>query len=285
LSGKVAIACAAGGFKGVFLHGVLASFEEAGFRADAYGAASSSVIPAAAAAVGLVRQLGVEYWLEGLRLLETPGNGMSQVSLTGIKKYAPRIITELFKDGRIRFTIAVSEVDAKSVEEIQGSAGRRLGRQLLLDAARGNDAWITRNLTARLFDTEAEDPEYQLTSANINDVTYASSRMLHAWDIPAWIAGRPFVDSFYTCSCPAEQLAALGYSHVIALATEPVLYRDILQRESIPEYSHGAIINIIAPEFDPVEVGVGYTTASVDGLKNIYGSGMQAGTKFLDAWL
>jgi len=285
LSRKVAIASATGGFKGVFLHGVLASFEQAGIRADAYGAASSSVLPTAAAAVGLACQLGVDYWLEGLRLLEQPGKGMSQVSLTGIREYAPPILSELFRDRGIRFTIAVSEVDKKSVEAIQGKAGRRLGRQLLLDAAQGDSAWISQNLTARLFDTEAKDPDYRLTSANFNHVTYASSRMLHAWDIPAWIAGRPFVDAFYTCSCPAEQLAALGYSSVIALAAEPVLYRDILQQESMPENSHGAIIDILAPEFDPVEAGVGYTTASADGLRNMYGFGMQAGAKFLDTWL
>ncbi|MGD2048310.1 MAG: hypothetical protein PVH03_02385, partial [Chloroflexota bacterium] len=59
---NVAIACSTGGFKSVFLHGVLSAFESAGFRAGAYGAASSSVLPAAAAAIGQVDVLSLDYW-------------------------------------------------------------------------------------------------------------------------------------------------------------------------------------------------------------------------------
>lgn len=285
MPGNVAVACATGGFKGVFLHGVLTSFEKEGFRADAYGAASSSVLPAAAAAVRMTRQLGLDYWLDGMKLLATLGNGMSQVLLKAIWEYAPRISVELFKDGGIRFVIAVSEVDMKSADEIQGKTGRRRRRQILLDAAQGDDTWIRQNLTARLFDTEADDPNYRLTRSNFKDVAYASSRMLHAWDIPAWIAGRPFVDAYYTCASPAIQLLNLGYTHVIALATEPVLYRNILQKELIQEHSYPAVIRILAPEYDPVEAGVGYTAASVDGLMEIFEHGKSLGTKFLETWL
>lgn len=41
----LAIASAAGGFKGVFAHGVLSAFEAAGIRAGAYAATSSTVFP------------------------------------------------------------------------------------------------------------------------------------------------------------------------------------------------------------------------------------------------
>lgn len=269
----------------MFLHGVLAGLERAGFQADAYGAASSSVIPTAAATVGMAGMLGVNYWLEGLRLLEIPGNGMSQVSLKGIGDYTPLFIKELFGGTASRFVIAVSEVDEKSAEEVQGSAGRRRGRQLLMAAARGDGTWIKQNLTNRLFDTEAEEPIFRLNSFNFSDVAYASSRMLHAWDIPAWIDGKPFVDAYYTCACPAEQLVDLGYDSVIALATEPVLYRDILQWKTVKECHNGAVIKILAPEFDPVDVGVSYTTANVTGLAKLYSYGMQEGAKFLETWL
>jgi predicted acylesterase/phospholipase RssA len=41
---RFAIACASGGFKAIFVHGVLSAFEEANFLPDAYGAASASVL-------------------------------------------------------------------------------------------------------------------------------------------------------------------------------------------------------------------------------------------------
>ena len=41
---SLAIACASGTFKGVFVHGVLSAFESSNFRADAYGGASSSTL-------------------------------------------------------------------------------------------------------------------------------------------------------------------------------------------------------------------------------------------------
>ena len=59
-SPSLAIACAAGGFKGVFVHGVLSAFEAAGLRADAYAASSASVASAGFAAIGSANEVGVE---------------------------------------------------------------------------------------------------------------------------------------------------------------------------------------------------------------------------------
>jgi len=44
---KLGIACASGSAKGVFIHGVLSSFEQRGLVPDVYAASSSSSIPAA----------------------------------------------------------------------------------------------------------------------------------------------------------------------------------------------------------------------------------------------
>lgn len=58
---NLAIACASGSFKG--------AFEEAKIKADAYAAASSSVLPAAWAAIANIGNLEVSYWCKGLTAL------------------------------------------------------------------------------------------------------------------------------------------------------------------------------------------------------------------------
>jgi predicted acylesterase/phospholipase RssA len=53
---SLVIASSAGGFKGVFVHGVLSALEAADIRADAYAAASSSVFPSISAAIGMAEK-------------------------------------------------------------------------------------------------------------------------------------------------------------------------------------------------------------------------------------
>ncbi len=276
-----AIACATGGFKGVFLHGVLSAFEQAGFRAGAYAGASSSVLPAAAAAVGRSNTLGLDYWHQGQKILEQPVRGMSQMILNGLEQFLPDLLPLLFEKEAPRFFIAASEVDPAVAQEVQGKGARRRGRQLLLEAARGDRGWVDAHLSARLFDTGSEDDNYCLTAEDFAQVAYASSRMLHAWDIPAWVGDRPFVDAYYTCACPAKELAEIGYERVIALATEPVLFQDIFQSEIIPDHWQQATIEVIAPDIDPGEFGVNYTTAGDQGLKTVYSHGIKKGVTFL----
>lgn len=280
-SSSIAIACATGGLKGVFGHGVLSAFEEVGFRAGAYAAASSSVLPAAAAAGGKARKLGLDHWLYGKHRFGRPGFGMSQMVLGGIERDGSWIARDLFRPGNPRFLVAANAVDADGAEETQGKGARRRGRLLLLNAARGQRSWIESHLTLHLFDTLATDETIRLTRENFNEVTYASSRVLHAWDIPAWVAGRPYVDAFYTCSCPAIEMAELGYAMVVAVATEPGLYRDIFQDSVIPDSWQGVPIRIVRPDWDPAEHEVNYTGATVNGLERLYEHGLAKGRAFL----
>ncbi|HET6443485.1 MAG TPA: hypothetical protein VFI27_02805 [candidate division Zixibacteria bacterium] len=278
----IAIACSVGGFKSVFLHGVLAAFEEGGFRAEAYAAASSSVLPAAFAAVGKTRELGLKHWIDGLQIIEERGRGMSDLVLAGIEKAAPVVSNLLFKDQSPRFLIAASAVDPEGQEETQGKGARRLGRLLLLAAARGDRSWIDEHLILQLFDSRSTGESLLLTADNLREVAYASSRMLHAWDIPAWIGGRPYVDAFYRCACPALEVAELGFTMVIAISNEPVLYKDIFQSEVIQPIYDGVPIEIIGPDIDPAEMGVSYTTATADSLAEVFRHGNEKGRTYLE---
>ena len=278
---STAIACATGGFKGVFVAGVLSAFEASGFRAAAYAGASSSVLPAAAAAVGRSERLGLAHWLEGQKMMARTGTNMSEMVLEGIAHNSHWLKESLFAEGTARYFIAASAVDAEGAEETQGKGARHRGRQLLLAAARGDRQWIDDHLTLELFDSDASDEWHRLTERNFDEVAYASSRMLHAWDIPAWIDGRPYVDAFYTCSCPALEMIDLGFERVIALATEPALYRDILEDQKIPREWRGRPIHIIRPDYDPSDKDVNYTNASQDGLALVYEHGRRQGRAFL----
>ncbi len=132
---SLAIACAAGSFKGAFAHGVLSALEVAGFRANAYAAASSSVISTAWAAIGKATELGVDYWLEGLQLLKQQDSGMSQVVLEGIIQFTPK--ERLFEPDAPEYFIAVSAVMTQdAANETQGEKARRLGRRLLVSAGK-----------------------------------------------------------------------------------------------------------------------------------------------------
>jgi hypothetical protein len=276
-----AIACATGGFKGVFISGVLDAFEAAGFKAGAYASASSSVLPAAAAAVGQSRRLGLDHWLEGQRTMAQPRTNMSAMVLGGIAENSPWLLERLFTAGMPRFLIAASAVSQAAAEETQGDGARRLGRRLLLAAAKGDRRWIDQHLRPALFDSASEDPQLRLTSANLEEVAYASSRMMHAWDIPAWVDGRPYVDAYYTSACPAVQMIDKGYNQVLALSTEPALYRDIMHDELIPASWRGRPIHILHPEFDPAEKGVNYTSATEEGLALVYEHGRDQARKLL----
>jgi hypothetical protein len=279
---STAIACATGGFKGVFLHGVLSAFELAGFRADAYAAASSSVIPAAGAAVGRANDLGLQFWEGGRQLIQEPGLGMSQMVFAGIEQAGPLIRERLFRPGSPRFLIAANAVDPAGAEDTQGKGARRRGRRLLLAAARGDRSWVESHLSLRLFDTGNQDIDLRLTAGNFDEVAYASSRMLHAWDIPATVGGKPYVDAYYTCACPAFEVAELGFDRVIAISTEPKLFKDIFQQDTIPDEWNGTPIWTIAPAFDPADLGVTYTMASQEGLRFVYEHGRKKGREFLN---
>jgi hypothetical protein len=294
---SLAIACASGSFKGVFVHGVLTALESAGIRANAYAAASSSVITTAWAAIGKASQLGVDYWLAGIGMLQKENIGMSQICLGGITNFSPPK-SELFAPETPKYLIAVSAVSTEeAAKETQGDKARRLGRKLLLSAAKKDRSWVNENLQLNLFSTGRSsidgvfnldsisesklNYELHLNANNFEEVAYASTRMLHAWDIPAWIEDKPYIDASYTCICPAIEMVELGYQEVIAISNEPdALYRDMFQLEEITAKYQEANIHIIKPDVDTRELGVDFTNATTEGLVAVYQHGIEKGKEF-----
>ncbi len=285
---KTAIACASGSLRGVFVHGVLAEFEERGFRADAYACASSSSIPAALAAAGRVGLLGgAAYWRHATDALAVRKIGVSRMILESIEAYGARIEETLFGGGAAfpegraaRFLVAASEVATpEAAAETQGEGARRLGKRLLIEAARKNRGWTEANLVKRLFDTEAEDPALRLDRANLREVLYATTRMLHAWEIPAWVAGKPFVDASYTCSCPAVELTEAGYGLVVAVSPEPGPLARSLFGGTAPESD--ARIVVVRPDRSLEDFGVDFLSASAEGFEAAFSHGRERAAKFL----
>ncbi|MBW4684086.1 MAG: hypothetical protein KME40_03095 [Komarekiella atlantica HA4396-MV6] len=280
---SLGIACASGSFKGVFVHGVLSAFESLNNRANVYAGASSSTLITACAAIGKACEVGVEYWYQATKFLEQSGSNMSQTVLQSIREYAPMLRAYLFLPDTPRLMIAASTVvTPEGAEETQGNRARRLGRQLLVYAARGDRTWVDQHLKTHLFDTAASEDILQLNANNFDEVAYASTRMLHAWDIPAWVNKQPYIDASYTCSCPAVELAQLGCSEVIAVATEPGdLYRDLFQTALVPSSWKDVPIHIIRPDVDLKELGVDFTSATIDGLLIAYQHGENKGKEFI----
>lgn len=280
---SLAIACASGSFKGAFVHGVLSALEVAGIRADAYAAASSAVFSCVRAALGIANE-DSNIWHNGLQVLKQPNVGMSQMVLQGISIMEP-LSHQLFQPGKPHLFIAASAVITPvAAQQTQGKQARRLGRRLLISAAQKDRSWVDENLQLVLFSSSGKG-EMLLDRSNFNQVAYASSRMLHAWDFPAWIARKAYVDASYTCLCPAMEMVEQGYEEVIAIATQPdTLYRDMFQLEPIPENYKGVPIHIIRPDFDPKELGVDFTDATEEGLSTVYQHGEHKGKEFIARW-
>jgi hypothetical protein len=285
-SPSLAIACATGGFKSVFVHGVLSALEMAGVRADAYAAASSSVFPAICAAIGQADEIGLRYWRGALHTLNQAGNGMSEVVLQSIADSSHLLHRHLFRPGVPRFLIAVSAVrTAVGAALTQGDGARRLGRKLLLSAARRDRTWVDEHLAPVLFDTTPADGEQRLTPDNIDEVIYASTRMLHAWTIPSAIENRAYVDAAYTCLCPALEMARRGYRTIIAVVNEPgPAYTDMFQNDLIPDEWNGIPIHIIQPDRDLATMGANFTAISEAGLVSVYDYGKTKGREFLQTY-
>jgi hypothetical protein len=277
---SLAIACASGSFKGVFAHGVLSALESAGVRSNAYAAASASVLPAAWATIGKATELGVDYWLAGWRILQEPDIGMSQVVLGGIAHFSPPAETLFARDNPEYFIATNAVITEEAAKQTQNEKAKRLGRRLLVSASKKDHSWIKEHLRLDMFSTKSQG-ELHLHSQNFAQVAYASARMLHAWDIPAWIGGKPYIDASYTCLCPAVEMVEAGYEEVIAIANEPgTLYQDMFQVEAIPQMYKGVKIHIIQPDVDPKELGVHFTDATEEGLAAVYQHGFQKGKVF-----
>jgi hypothetical protein len=274
---NVAIAISSGTLKGVYGQGILSAFEEMGVKVAAYGCASSSVISAGLAGIGKSRSLGLEYWQYAAQA--SHGKNMSKVVKDSIAKYFGLLTSGLFSPNAPRFLIATSHVNNDAAAAItQGPGARHCGRRLLIDLSRGNSAWVDENLTKVMFDSEGKVGP-PLTSANLTDVAYASTRMLHAWEDPAEVDGKPYVDASYTCSCPAFELADLGYQILVVIDVEVgPTYTSLTRKIKVePDKLPGLFCLEVKPTYDPADVGVSYLSASSDGIKRVYDDAFKQG--------
>jgi predicted acylesterase/phospholipase RssA len=285
---SLAIAGSSGGMKGIFVQGVLNAFERGALEADAYAGSSASALPVISAAAKLCSFVGIHYWQRVLDLLNQPNGDLSwvmrQVTHEWFNEEDP-FRQNLFKAGGARLFIAANLVrNAQAAAQTQGQNAQRLGRQLLVQAARKCRDWVDNNLQLQLFDTEANDDQPRLTPENLGDVSFASTCMIH-WAVPSWVNGKPYVDASYTCVCPVNEMVAYGYTQVIAIATDPgSLYRDIFADQEVPPLVRGVPIHIVRPDMNLKEIGVDYTTCTPDGLIAAFEHGIQKGNEFLARW-
>ena len=283
---SLAVATPVGSFKGAFAHGVLTGLEEAGIVADAYAAASSSVIPASWAAIGQAGKLGVDYWLAGLSALQQPEANMSKVVQRGIRIFSQHLHQHLYQPQTAKLYIATNAViDRAAAAETQSHLAQDLGKRLLRASVNQDRSWVDANLRLTLFSTQASESTYSITPNNFPAVAYASSRIMHAWELPAWIDGKPYVDAAYTCLCPAMAMVKAGYQQTIAISNEPgIMYQDMFHIDPIPNYSHHTPIHIIRPDVHLKELGVDFTRATPDGLIAVYNHGLTKGLQFAHQW-
>lgn len=281
---RLGIAIASGMLKGVFGHGVLSAFEQRGLRADVYGTASSSVLSGGLAATGRAREVGVRYWQSAAA--GAAAKGMSQVVLDSIAAYGPGLRAELLRADAPEFLLATSKVvGAEAAELTQGPGAKQLGRDLLRNVFTGDRSWVEQNLATVVFGNRPGPDVRQLTIDNFDAVSYASTRMLHAWTIPAEIDGEAYVDASYTCACPAREVAAHGVTTLIAIGADPFpLFRDIYASEEITHGSTlgGARVLVVKPDEDLKPLGVDYASATDEGLDRAYTLGQDAGHRFAD---
>jgi hypothetical protein len=283
---SLAIATPVGSFKGAFAHGVLTALEQAGIVADAYAAASSSVIPASWAAIGQAGKLGVDYWLAGLSALQQTDANMSKVVQRGIRIFSQHLRQHLYHPNTPTLYIATNAVtNPIAAAETQTHLAQDLGKRLLRDSANKDRSWVDANLQFTLFSTRHPEPAHCITPNNFPAVAYASSRIVHAWEIPAWIDGKPYVDAAYTCLCPAMAMVKAGYRQTIAISNEPgTMYQDMFHIDPVPTHSHHVPIQIIRPDVHLRELGVDFTRATPDGLVEVYQHGLVKGAEFARQW-
>jgi hypothetical protein len=281
---KFAIACMSGSLKAVFVQGVLSTFEEYGFEAEAFASCSASTLPASLAAVRQINNLPEEYWAEGEEIVKRPGNSMSNFVLDGIDKFSGKILSSFAGNNLKRLLIVCSYVkNQDAANQMQGNSAVTLGRQLIVKGARHISDWKENNLELHVFDTESSSKHLKLSAYNYKEVAYATTRMLHAWHIPATINNKPYLDGSYTCMIPIEPLAEIGYKNIIAIATESgKITRDFFSNETFDSSYGGSHIHWIKPDFNLKEMGVDFTKATTKAVKNVFQYGKEQGNKFIN---
>jgi hypothetical protein len=279
----LAITTSSGGFKGVFIHGVLSLYEKENFLAEAYASCSSSALVAASASIKKLNTISISIWNEANEITKIPGNSMSNAQLVGIKKLLPALETELFNSPR-RFLVSTSFVKTKEAAvETQSEKSRRLGQKLLIEAARNITSWRDNNLEHHLFDTFKDNRTKLITRENLKDVLYATTRMMHAWHIPAYINGEPYIDGSYTSICPVIPTAELGYKKIICITTEHDKTQiDLFSDRYISDRTGNTEITFIKPDYNMADIGVDFTKASETGLEQAFQHGVEKAKDFLN---
>jgi hypothetical protein len=180
--------------------------------------------------------------------------------------------------------IAVSHVKNATARKVtQTSKARLQGKRILLDLYRGNTEWVDQNLTPVIFDTAGEGST-KLWRGNFGEVAYASTRMLHAWDEPAEIAGEAYVDASYTCSCPVYEVAALGFKRILLVDVEVgPTYTSLSRKKPIePGMMGNSEVVIVRPAVDLKALGVDYLRASAEGVIKAYETGYDDGVAAIE---
>ena len=150
-------------------------------------------------------------------------------------------------------------------------------------AARGNARWRDAHLALELFGTAGGETR-PLTRENLEEVAYASNRMLHTGPLPATIGGQPYIDASYTCLCPALELAERGYRDVVVIGTEPGPLRpDLFTSAPLPPVWKGARLHFAQLPCDLADLGVDYTFATPEGLEACFEEGCRCAERFLAA--
>ena len=208
---------------------------------------------------------------------------MSNVILSGLEMFSGKVIDRLRSKDISRLMIVCSFVNNENgVIETQSSSAVTLGRKLIIQGARNISDWKDQNLELHVFDTQSTNNELKLTADNYKEVAYATTRMLHAWHIPATINDKPYIDGSYTCLIPIEPLADRGFQNIIAIATEPgEITKDFFSGELIGSKWNNSSIYWIKPEVNLKELGVDFTKASKEGIEKVFEYGVEKGKEFL----
>lgn len=278
----IAICCMSGGYKSVFTHGVLKAFEDNGIKAKAYAACSSSTLIASFAAINKIGTLDLSLWNDGYMTSQKDGD-QSRAMLQSIERLSAEIKSNLWQPQSSRLLIATSLVKMEEAALVTQSDGaKRMGQMLLINALRHKSEWKDKNLELKIFDTCSDNQNEILTKENFDEVAYATTRMLHAWKIPAYINKQAYIDGSYTSLCPVVPLSESGYTNILCICTEKdkVTY-DLFSDKEIPSQINNSAIDFIKPDWELKEMGVDFYTITGTGLEEVYNHGYAKGMNYI----
>lgn len=257
----------AGSFKGVFVHGALQALIEGGVNIDIYGACSSSCVPILYACCGKLDHLGVDYWEDCVKWRRTENKNMSQVMKASIARIHHDLEADLLSDRSKPLLVCTSHLECDALQDdIQGDRACSLGRKLLLNAKANQDSWAKKNLCLHCYETD-NNAMHKLTKSNLDEVIYASTRMLHAWPEPAWINKEVYVDGCYTCYCPIDPLFEKGCDRVIAILTEAYdVKANFFNTGDLVQTKYLDNTVVIKPCVNLEYLGVNFTDATIEGI-------------------